>query len=93
MGRLAEASGAKAPRALPGPKCSVGDFLDSLDDEDRSDLHDLLFVKRDVRGKRWSSTAIGDLVKEVHGKVLSEYMLGRHRSKRCGCWKLSGEVA
>lgn len=76
MGNLAAALSEQA-RPVPGPKCSVGQLLNELDDIDAQALRNAL--ESNMRGESISTALRGE------GHRIAGTTIQRHRRNRCSC--------
>lgn len=64
-----------------GAWCNMGKLLESLNDDDRQTLVDVM------NDPTWTSTRISDVLKSEQGggHSIGPHVISRHRSKRCQC--------
>ena len=83
MGRFAVAADS------PASRCSFGKYLDSLPEEDRSEL-DALMARKDRNGRNtWGSRSIIQLIFEVDEVRFARDTIDTHRSGGCLCHETS----
>lgn len=83
MGELAAVFSAQ-PNRVPGPKCSIGILLTTLDAEDAKALKAAL-----EPNSGWKGSEIADALltegHKVNGRVLRGHTIQRHRNQDCSC--------
>jgi hypothetical protein len=78
---LADAFDFDGNRRRQGAFCTMGQLLETLNEQDRQTLVDVM------NDPTWTSTRISDVLKtdQAGGHAIGPHVISRHRSRRCQC--------